>query len=185
MQITGIILAGGQSSRMGTDKALIRLNGKTLMENAIEICKPVCSAILISSNNPKHKNFGFAVIPDEINNCGPMSGIYSCLNKSETDWNFIISVDTALIPEDFVHFLISETGEFDAVVPIHENGKEPLVALYRKNCVPVIQERIELKNYKMYNLLNEFNTKFINVDSWVQKYPAIFKNINRPEDIIL
>jgi molybdenum cofactor guanylyltransferase len=79
MQITGFILAGGQSSRMGTDKAMLQIDGKTLMERAIEICKPFCHEILISSNNPKHGNFGFAVISDEINNCGPMGGIYSCL----------------------------------------------------------------------------------------------------------
>jgi molybdenum cofactor guanylyltransferase len=81
MQITGIILAGGQSSRMGTDKAMLQIDGKTLMERAIEICKPICHEILISSNNPKHENFGFTVIPDEIKNCGPMGGIYSCLKN--------------------------------------------------------------------------------------------------------
>ena len=185
MQITGIILAGGQSFRMGTDKAMLQIDGKTLMERAIEICTLVCDEILISSNNPKHENFGFPVIPDEIKNCGPMGGIYSCLNKSETNWNFVISVDSAFVTADFVPFLISETAEFDAVVPIHEKGKEPLVALYHKNCVSVIQEKLELKDYKMHNLLSVLNTKFTNVDSWVKKYPAIFKNINRLEDLIL
>ena len=185
MLITGIILSGGQSTRMGTDKALIQFNGKTLLENAIEICKPVCHEIIISSNNPDHETFGYQVVPDEIKNCGPISGIYSCLKKSTMNWNFFISVDSAFVTEDFVQFLISETGEFDAVVPIHENGKEPLVALYHKNCLPVIHEKIELKDYKMHNLLNVLNTKFINVDSWVKKYPSIFKNLNRPEDFIL
>ena len=170
---------------MGTDKAMLQIDGKTLMERAIEICKPFCLEILISSNNPKHENFGFSLIPDVIKNCGPMGGIYSCLKKSETNWNFVISVDSAFVTEDFVPFLISETGEFDAVVPIHENGKEPLIALYHKNCVPFIQERIELKDYKMHNLLNVLNTKFINVDTWVKKYPAIFKNLNCSEDFIL
>jgi molybdopterin-guanine dinucleotide biosynthesis protein A len=185
MQITGIILAGGQSFRMGADKAMLQINGKALLEKAIEICRPVCDEILIGSNNSKHEDFGFPVIPDEIKNCGPMGGIFSCLKKSETNWNFVISVDSAFVTEDFVQFLISETGVFDAVVPIHEKGKEPLVALYHINCLPVIQERIELKDYKMHHLLNVLNTKFINVDSWVKKYPAIFKNLNRPEDFIL
>ena len=170
---------------MGTDKALIQFNGKTLLENAIEICKPVCQTIIISSNYPKHEIFGYKIIPDEIKNCGPLGGIYSCLKKSKTNLNFIISVDSAFVTEDFVQFLISESEKFDAVIPIHENGKEPLVALYHKNCVPVIQEKIELKDYKMHNLLNVLNTKFINVDSWVKKYPFIFKNLNRPEDFIL
>jgi molybdopterin-guanine dinucleotide biosynthesis protein A len=183
MQITGIILAGGESTRMGTDKALIRLNGKTLMENAIKICKPHCSAILISSNNPGHENFGFGVIPDEIKNCGPMGGISSCLKKSETEWNFVISVDAAFVTSDFLEFLISETGVVDAVVPIHKNGKEPLIALYHKNCLPIIQEKLDLKDYKMHHLLDSLYTRFVDVDAWIKKYPEIFRNFNRPEDL--
>ena len=184
MQITGIILAGGQNTRMGTDKALIQFNGKTLLENAIEICRPVCQTIIISSNNSDHENFGCQIIRDEIKNCGPLSGIYSCLKKSDTSWNFVISVDSAFIPPDFAAFLISEIGDFDAVVPFHENGKEPLVALYNKNCVSVIQENIELNDFKLQNLLNVLNTKFVDVEKWLKKYPEIFRNLNRPEDFI-
>ncbi|HSO89343.1 MAG TPA: molybdenum cofactor guanylyltransferase, partial [Draconibacterium sp.] len=95
MQITGIILSGGQSTRMGTDKALLQIKGKTLLERAVEICNPVCNAILISSNNPEHEKYGYQIYPDEIKNCGPLGGIYSCLKKSDTDWNFILSVDAA------------------------------------------------------------------------------------------
>ena len=87
MQITGIILSGGQSTRMGTDKALLQINEKTLLENAIEICKPVCKEILISSNNPEHEKFGYKIIPDEIKNCGPLGGIYTCLKNSNTEWD--------------------------------------------------------------------------------------------------
>jgi molybdenum cofactor guanylyltransferase len=185
MLITGIILSGGQSTRMGTDKALIQFNGKTLIENAIEICMPVCQTNIISSNNPEHENFGYKIIPDEIKNCGPLGGIYSCLKKSDTDWNFVISVDSAFVPSDFIEFLISEIDETDAVVPVHKSGKEPLIALYRKNCLPVIQEKLKLKDYKMHHLIDLVNSKLVNVDSWVKKYPEIFRNFNRPEDFVL
>ncbi len=183
MQITGIILAGGQSTRMGIDKALLQINGKTLLESAIELCRPVCDDILISSNNSEHEEFGCQIIPDEIKNCGPIGGIYSCLKKSDTDWNFLISVDSAFVTKDFVEFLISEIGDFDAIIPVHKNGKEPLIALYRKNCVSVIREKIELNDFKMQHLLNELNTKFVEVSAWIEKYPEIFLNINRPEDL--
>jgi len=184
MQITGIILAGGQSSRMGADKAMIQNDGKTLLEIAIEICKPDCNEILISSNNPVHKIFGYQIIPDEIKNCGPMGGIYSCLKQSETDWNFVISVDSIFVTSDFLEFLISETGVVDAVVPVHKNGKEPLIALYHKNCLPAIQEKLDLKDYKMHHLLDSLHTRFVDVDGWIKKYPEIFRNFNRPEDFV-
>ena len=183
MQITGIILAGGQSTRMGTDKALIQINGKTLLENAIDICKPNCQTIIISSNNTGHELFGYEIIPDEIKNCGPLGGIYSCLKKSETEWNFILSVDAAFVTADFVQFLDSEIGDFDAVVPVHQNGKEPLVAMYHKRCIPVIWNQIELKDFKMHHLFNTLNIKFADSQNWIQNYPEIFRNLNRPEDL--
>lgn len=183
MQITGIILSGGQSTRMGTDKALIQINGKTLMENAIEICKPFCSNILISSNHTTHEKFGFKVIPDEIKDCGPLGGIYSCLKHSETDWNFVLSVDAAFVEPEFVSFLISETGNYDAVAPVHDTGKEPLIAMYHKNGLSEMKKMLGSKNYKMYSLLNSINTKFVDSQKWVERYPKIFRNLNRPDDL--
>lgn len=184
MQITGIILAGGQSSRMGTDKAMLRIDGKSLLEKSLELCKPICHDILISSNNPKHRKFGFALIRDEIKNCGPLGGIYSCLKKSETDWNLVISVDSIFVTSDFIAFLISKTGIFDAVVPVHENGKEPLIAFYHKNSLPVFQRKIEIRDYKMHNLLDSLQTRFVNVDTWIKNQPEILRNFNRPEDLV-
>jgi molybdopterin-guanine dinucleotide biosynthesis protein A len=183
MQITGIILSGGQSTRMGTDKALMQINGKTLLENVIHICQPLCSQILISSNNLAHEKFGYKIIPDEIKNCGPLGGIYSCLKQSETDWNFIISVDAAFIKPEFVSFLISEIGDYNAVVPVHDFGKEPLIAMYHKKGLPEITKMLVSKNYKMNNLLNLINTKFVDSQKWVKEFPEIFRNLNHPCDI--
>lgn len=182
MQITGIILAGGQSTRMGKDKALLQINDKTLLENAIEICRPVCSEILISSNNPEHQNFGYQIIPDEIKNCGPIGGIYSCLKKSETNWNFFCSVDSPFVTSAFIQFLTNQTENYDVVVPFHFQGKEPLIALYNKNCLSVIEKQIELHQFKIHLLLKLLNTKYFDAREWVAIKPLIFKNLNRPED---
>lgn len=183
MQITGIILSGGQSTRMGTDKALIQIDGKTLLEKIIQICQPLCTQILISSNNSAHEKFGYKIIPDEIKNCGPLGGIYSCLKKSETDWNFIISVDAAFVKPDFISFLISKTGNYDAVAPVHNLGKEPLIALYHKNNLKEIEKMLNSKNYKMTHLLNSINTRFVDSQKWVEEFPEIFRNLNQPCDI--
>lgn len=183
MQITGIILAGGKSSRMGTDKVLLEIDKKTLLERAIELLKPFCTTLIISSNNPDHKKIEYEFIPDEIKNCGPIAGVYTCLKKSKTEWNFVISVDSAYVELDFVKFLISKIDEFNAVVPIHKKGKEPLIALYNKSSLKEIARRIENGNYKMYHLLDALNTKFVDSNNWNTKYPKLFHNINRPEDL--
>ncbi|MCF6358218.1 MAG: molybdenum cofactor guanylyltransferase [Draconibacterium sp.] len=183
MQITGIILAGGKSKRMGTDKAFIKLNSKTLLEHSVELLQPFCKSILIGSNNPEHKFAGTKTITDKIPDCGPIGGVYSCLKESETDWNFVISVDSASVKLQFVKYLIDDFDDFDAVVPIHSKGKEPLIALYNKNCLFELRKMIQSGDFKMHNLLNSINTKWVDSQNWVEKHPKLFHNINRPEDL--
>lgn len=183
MQITTIILAGGQSKRMGTDKALLEIDGKTLLERAINLCKSFSSELLISSNHLAHTTFGFPVIEDKIKNCGPMGGIYSCLKHSSNDWNFVMSVDTPFIQKGFIEFLKEETLNFEVVVPVHESKKEPLIAFYHKNALPQIRTRIETGNYKLHFLLQQLNTNFVESGEWLKKYPKLFQNLNYPEDI--
>ncbi len=183
MRVTGIILAGGKSTRMGCDKVLLEMDKKTLLERAIELVEPLCQSVLISSNNPVHEKFGLEIIPDEIKNCGPMGGIYTCLKKSKTDWNFVISVDSAFVEPGFVQFLISKVGDFNAVVPIHKKGKEPLIAFYHKSCLPEIEKMLPVNNFKMYNLIHALNSRFVDAQSWIDKYPKLFNNLNRPEDL--
>lgn len=183
MELTAIILAGGKSTRMGTDKALIKIGDKSLLETAINICKPVCNSIVISSNNQEHGKCGYPVIADEIRDCGPIGGILSCLRKSETDWNFVISVDTPFVTSDFILFLTTQTENYDAVVPVHFSNKEPLIALYNKNCLPVIEKQISTHQFKIHHLINLINTNFLNVGKWVENNAHFFSNLNRPEDL--
>jgi molybdopterin-guanine dinucleotide biosynthesis protein A len=183
MQITGIILAGGKSLRMGTDKTFIKIDGKTILARAIELIQPFCDSLLISSSNPAHEKFAYKIVPDEIKDCGPLGGIYSCLKKSETEWNFVISVDSAYVEPGFIQFLITEIGNFDAVVPIHSKGKEPLIALFHKNSLAEIEKMLKSGNFKMHNLFNVINTQLVDAQKWVEKYPKLFRNLNRPEDL--
>jgi molybdopterin-guanine dinucleotide biosynthesis protein A len=185
MQITGIILAGGKSKRMGTDKVLMKLEGEVLLKRAIKLCQTVCASILISSNNPNHSKYGFEIIADEMPDCGPIGGIYSCLRESQTEWNFILSVDSPFVKPEFVSYLVSEIKKSDAVVPIHSKGKEPLIAMYHKNSLQMTQDMLEMGNFKMQNLLNTINTKFVDSQHWVKKYPDLFRNLNRPEDFVV
>ena len=183
MQITAIILAGGKSKRMGTDKALLEMDGTSLLQKAITLCKELSPEIIISSNNPTHQQFGFPVITDEMKNCGPIGGISSCLKQSKTAWNFVISVDAAFVESDFVDFLFPDADDFDAIVPVHSKGKEPLIAFYNKSSLAKMEEMLQTENYKMHNLLALINTKFIDCEKWLVKYPKLFYNLNRPEDL--
>lgn len=182
MNLTAIILAGGKSSRMGADKALLKMNGKTLLETVVEICQPVCNSIIISSNNPAHSVYGYPVIADEQKDCGPIGGIYSGLKQSETEWNFVIGVDTPFVTPDFIQFLLQHSGNSDAVIPEYSGKTEPLIALYKRSCLPVIENQIRLQQFKIHRLVALINAKFIECFEWMEKSPLFFNNLNRPED---
>lgn len=183
MQITGIILAGGKSKRFGMDKALAEWQGKTLLEHAIDLCTSTCDQLIISSNQKEHGKFGIQVIPDVIKNCGPMGGIYSCLQASSTKWNFVLSVDSPMVGHDFVRYLLSGMGEYDAVIPVHQKGIEPLIALYNQSAIPKVEQSIKQQKLKMQDLIKNLNVCFLESGSWIEKRPDLFKNLNRPGDL--
>lgn len=183
MQITAIILAGGKSKRMGTDKALLKLDEQTLLERLIEKLNPLCSELIISSNFAEHKNYGYPVYEDEVQNCGPIGGISSCLKQSKTNWNLVVSVDAAFVESEFLRFLITQIGKSKVVIPFSERGKEPLIGLYHHSCLPVIETMIKESNFKMHNLFQKVDVEFIDAQKWVEKFPKLFHNLNRPADL--
>jgi molybdopterin-guanine dinucleotide biosynthesis protein A len=81
--------------------------------------------------------------------------------------------------ENFLQFLITEIGKFDAVVPIHSKGKEPLIAMFHKNSLAEIEKMLKSGNFKMHNLFNVINTQLVDAQKWVEKYPKLFRNLNR------
>lgn len=183
MQTTAIILAGGKSKRMGSDKALLKIDGQTLLERLIEKVKPLCQEVLISSNYETHNFFSYPVLEDEILNCGPIGGISTCLKHSKTDWNLVISVDAAYVEPDFLRFLISSVNDSDAIIPVWERGKEPLIGLYKGSCLSRMEQMIAQSDFKMHNLLKKLNIEYIDANKWVEKYPCLFHNLNRLTDL--
>lgn len=168
---------------MGTDKALLEIGGRTLLERATNLCKPFSSELIISSNHQSHTTFGYPVIEDEIKNCGPMGGIYSCLKQSGNDWNLLLSVDAAYVNDKFLEFLISNVGDYDAVVPFTEKGAEPLIALYSKSICPAMEKKLQTGDYRVQNLLRESNTKWLDSGKLLEENKRLFTNLNRPEDL--
>jgi len=169
---------------MGRDKALIELEGQTLLDRAVGFCKSFADEVLISSDSENHKKGRIRTIPDEFKNCGPIGGIYSCLKQSANEWNFVLSVDAPFVEKEFVTFLINSALGFDAVVPTHDWKREPLIALYNKTSVSQFESQIKTGNYKLHFLLQELKTNFVETDEWLEKYPKLFQNLNYPEDLI-
>jgi molybdopterin-guanine dinucleotide biosynthesis protein A len=182
VNISGYILAGGRSSRMGTDKALLIFQEKPLLKHIISLIEPICDIVVISGQNFGYSNFGVEIVPDLYTQCGPIAGIYSSLEHSVSEWNLLVSVDVPFINEELLQYLISEAGDYDCVVPEHRLGVEPLIGMYRRRILPVVDEMITHGDYKITRLLSQVNTRYLDCNSLVDKYPRLFTNINRPED---
>ncbi len=187
-ELTGIILAGGKSSRMGKDKGLCKFNGKTLVSYAIDTLKPLCGNLLISANHfpEKYQQFNIPVISDEIKNIGPMGGIYTCIKHSTTQHNLVLSCDTPFVGTILLRHLLNRVNNEQVVAPAHHTFLiEPLSTYYATNVLNEIKQAIDENNFKLIDLFKKIRFKSVLMDKLLPfKADHSFLNINRPEDLI-
>ncbi|NJX14189.1 molybdenum cofactor guanylyltransferase [Tamlana crocina] len=142
--ITGIILAGGKSSRMGTDKGLLLFNDKPFVQQSIDALSPLVSEIIIVSDRTDYDRFGFKRIKDEVKDAGPVSGIHSGLKASTTTFNLVLSCDIPLITTKILRKLIEHADGKSEIIQIESNGKSmPLIALYKRDVKDKFQKLLQ------------------------------------------
>jgi molybdenum cofactor guanylyltransferase len=182
---TGIILAGGKSSRMGKEKGLVVYKGKKLVEYSVGFLTPLSKTIILSANDDRYKQFGYPVIWDQYKKCGPMGGIHACLEASRTESNLVLACDIVPVPENLLETLFSFAPGYHAVVPVHPDGKaEPLCAWYHKSLVSSLKKKLDQGKVKMIDFLKEERTYFLPLHEVIHDYHAqILPNINYPKDL--
>lgn len=178
MQITGIVIAGGKSSRMGSNKALLEYAGQRFIDNAIGTIKPLCDELMVSSN-VAIANLDYPVVSDCYDSIGPMGGLQSCLHQSLNEINALIPCDVPKVTISHYRKLLSHLELNDAVIARHTDGKvEPLIAIYRKSILPMLEQQIQLKDYKMMHLLKKLKVAYVDFSN-----SDAFKNVNFPKDL--
>ena len=161
---TAIILAGGSSGRMGTDKSLLPIKSKPIVEH---ICEQLCDSfeqILISANEVGKLAFlGFEVVPDRQTGQGPLMGIASALEASENELNFVVACDIPDIDLKFIKRLLTEAQEADIVIPTTDGNEklEPLFAVYRKSTLGVINEVLSSGGRKISDVFSRCNVRYV------------------------
>src|SRR3972149_6983321 len=181
--ITGILLAGGKSSRMGRDKGLIYAGDKTFTDIILEKMKPAVDALMIIANNDEYCRFGIPVIKDIIPDRGPLGGIYTGLHYSKTEWNMILSCDIPFVNTELLYFLIQQINEYDVIIPVHYRRTEPLCALYRKSCKEKIRMLLEQKKLKVKDAVRQFNVHYLKVSGQSFYNSKLFDNINTGKEL--
>lgn len=180
--ITGLILAGGKSSRMGSDKGLLSLNGSTFIEHIIQTISPFVDEIIIISNNPDYDIYNLKRVEDIIKNAGPLTGLYSGLYHSKTENNLVISCDVPLINTSVLKKLIKGFEDDKEVIQIQSQDKTmPLIALYKKQCLHKCLELLQNNERRLRVAVKQFKTKTVTLDSNLDSFVRNINTINQLE----
>ncbi len=182
-ELTAIILAGGQSSRMMQDKGLVCLHGKSMIEYIIEKVKKITGNIIIITQNPAYRKFGYPCFKDSFKELGPLGGIYSGLIHSSSQKNLVLGCDTPFFSDHLLRSLTENFSDEDALVTEHNGKAEPLCAIYDRNCIPHFHTLLKQGKLKVIDALQGLKTVLINFDkeAWLTKNE--FANINTPEEL--
>ena len=185
--ITGFILAGGKSSRMGTEKALLSVHGKTLIDHAIAQARSICQDVLIVGPKETFSPYG-RIVKDVYPDCGPLGGIHAALGRTQTELNFVVGVDTPFITKGFLAFLADQarTSRMLVTLPRAKDGLQPLCAIYRSDFMPIADKALKEGRFKLDALFHPATTRVLDLSSpeiQAQGFdPAMFDNLNTRED---
>jgi molybdenum cofactor guanylyltransferase len=185
MKITAIILAGGQSRRMGTDKALTLYLGKPLIQYSIDLALCFTENIIISTNSDELRNFGFPVVKDIYTLKAPLAGIHAGLLFSKTDWNLVLTCDMPNVSAQLIQYLILKLEtEAELVLPGHHGYIEPLCGFYHRKLIPVIESNFGKNRLSPLDLLESDASRIIPMEDVLDEdLSFIFKNINEKKDL--
>lgn len=184
--VTAFVLAGGKSSRMGSDKAFVQLGDETLLAKALKVARSVTEEIRIVGDPGKFSAFG-RVVEDVYRDQGPMGGIHAALSGSSTDLNLILAVDLPFVEANFLRFLLSRARQSGAMVTLPRAAQhlQPLSAIYQRAFAAVADESLRNGKNKIDPLFARVQTCVIEEAELMRAgfSPAIFRNLNTPDDL--
>ncbi len=173
----GWVLAGGQSSRMGSDKALLNLDGMPLVLRAATVAAEVCASVSLVGDPAKYGAVGLPVVADRLNGMGPLAGIEAALALTEADWNLILACDMPRLSGPILETLFA--GDADCSLPQYADGRvEPLCAVYHRRCHGHIRSALERGVRKVTAALDGLAIRYVPVTS-----EEPFTNLNTREEL--
>jgi molybdenum cofactor guanylyltransferase len=199
------LLVGGKSSRMGRDKALLEINGTPLIQRATSLLAPLVAKItLVTSADPSsnaentnpYSNFGCPTVIDRWPNAGPLGGIATALAAAQNPWCLFLACDMPFITPEWITYLLGRVAELerntgaspqtDVIIPQTKRGLEPLCALYRASCAPILAAALENGVRKVTDALANLKQMRIAECEWRTFSPDgnLFGNLNTWQDYL-
>ena len=184
---SAFILAGGKSTRMGTDKAFIILDGRTLLARMLDLARQVTSNVYIVGDAAKFASFA-PTVEDLFSGCGPLGGIHAALRSSKTELNLMLAVDVPFATPSLLHFLLMQARNSPAAavtVPSTTQGWQPLCAIYRREFADAAENALRQGRHKIDLLFDQARTRVITEQDLQSAgfSSYVFRNLNTPEDL--
>ena len=187
--VTGLILAGGASRRMGRNKALLTLGGRPLIQRVVDALQAVSDEVLIIANQPDPYRFlHLPIIPDIQPGYGPLMGLYSGLQAARGELALLVAVDMPFLAPEFLRFLLAQAQEHDAdvVIPEAEGRLHPLCAVYRRaTCLPAAEASIARGQRRLIAFHPQVRVRRI-PESTLRTFSPdlrVLMNVNTPEEL--
>jgi molybdopterin-guanine dinucleotide biosynthesis protein A len=184
--MTGVVLAGGHSTRMGTNKALLEFDGVRLIERLIRTIRPLFREIAIVTNDPvPYADLDVPIWPDRIQGKGALGGIYTAVYHSTFPQTFCIACDMPFPNSTLITFLRDCSPGYDVVVPRTADGYQPLHAVYGKTCLPAMEAMIQADHLKIDRLFPAVHLRTVEERELRPMDPSLlcFVNVNTQEEL--
>jgi FdhD protein len=182
--VTGVILAGGASTRMGRDKALLEYRGRPMVEAVYNVMAALFPQVVVVTNRPEE--FAWLPcpkIPDLFPGMGGLAGLHAGLSWSQTERVFVAGCDMPFLDGALIRWLASRLGDEPALVPRSSQGLEPLHAFYAKSALPVLEEALRADRRQLVAVLGEVGARVIPVaEAELPDGERSFRNINTPQE---
>lgn len=184
--MTGIILTGGKSSRMGKNKAFLKVNGEVIIERTVRLFNDLFDEVILVTNSPdEYKYLNTRIVSDIYPQGGSLIGIYSGIYYSSSMYSFVAACDMPFIKKAFIEYLIKQKDEYDIIIPFSKDGQEPLHAMYSKVCLKPMEEQIKRGNLKIIDIIPGLKARRIEKDEIIPFDPELtsFINVNTPSEL--
>lgn len=184
MKASGVILAGGRSSRMSFNKAFARLTTETIIEILLKRFGAYFDETIIISNEPElYSELGVKVYTDIYSRLGPVAGIHSALTYARNDAVFLLGCDMPFVNCETIHYMLEKLNEHDSVVPQIRSHIQPTAAVYHRKCLRVFDRHLAENKLKLILIFNELDALVLDESELRQfgKTEEIFFNVNDQE----
>ncbi len=184
--VTGVILAGGESRRMGQNKALMRLGGARLIDRVVGVMRQVCPRLLMVTNSPEvYAELDLPMVSDVFPGKGSLGGIYSAIYHASTPYCLVVACDMPFLNAAVLRYLVAQMADYDVVIPEVHGEMQPLHALYNQACLHPIARRLEAQRLKITGFLPDVRVRTVTMDEMQPFDPELlaFQNLNTREEL--